>query len=76
LGQLFACRAIIYFGQFLKKKLEKCPDFCATYFHSKSPLLILTENGLGDILGDFLTKSSGHPEWHQGTAKRIKRNIE
>jgi hypothetical protein len=33
----------------------------ATLFHGKSSLLILTENGLGYNLGDFLKNSSGHP---------------
>jgi hypothetical protein len=32
------------------------------YFYGKKFALILTENGLGHILGDFSTNSSGHPD--------------
>jgi hypothetical protein len=32
------------------------------YFsHGKSYVLILKKNGLGSVLGDFFTNSSGHP---------------
>jgi hypothetical protein len=33
----------------------------ATYFHGKSYALIMTNDWLGHTLGDFLTRSSGHP---------------
>jgi hypothetical protein len=33
----------------------------ATFFLGKIYVLILTKNGLGYILGDFFTNSSGHP---------------
>jgi hypothetical protein len=35
--------------------------FCATLFLSIDYVLSLTENGLGNILGNFFTSSSGHP---------------
>jgi hypothetical protein len=36
--------------------------------------LILTENGLGYIVGDFFTKSSGHSEGRQ-SAKQAKKSF-
>jgi hypothetical protein len=39
------------------------PHFWTTFFHCKSDVLILTKNGLGYILGDFFTNSSGHLGW-------------
>jgi hypothetical protein len=32
-----------------------------TFFHGASYAFILSKNGLGSILGDFFTNSSGHP---------------
>jgi hypothetical protein len=37
------------------------PQFCATYFQSRDYVSILTKNGLGYILGDYFTNSSGRP---------------
>jgi hypothetical protein len=34
----------------------------APFFHGKSCVLMLTENGLGHILGTFFTNLSGHPD--------------
>jgi hypothetical protein len=48
IGRFFCLLAIVFFGQFWKIKV--------TY------ILILTKNGVGYILGDFLTNSSGHPD--------------
>jgi hypothetical protein len=54
-GQLFTL------GSFLKKIINY-PHFCATFFLSIDYYeLILTEKWLGNILGDLLTNSSGHP---------------
>jgi hypothetical protein len=33
-----------------------------TFFHGKSCVLILTKNRFGQILGDFFTNPSGHPD--------------
>jgi hypothetical protein len=33
--------------------------------HDKSNVLIQTKNGLGEILSDFFTNSSGHPDREQ-----------
>jgi hypothetical protein len=35
-----------------------------TFFNGKGSALILTKKGLGYILGDFLTNSSGQPATH------------
>jgi hypothetical protein len=45
---------------FLWPNIKSSPKFWATFFHGKSSTLVLTKNGLGHILGDFLTNSSGH----------------
>jgi hypothetical protein len=36
--------------------------FGLIFFHGKSYALICQKNGLGNILGDFFTNSSGHPD--------------
>jgi hypothetical protein len=36
----------------------------ATFFSTVEYVLILTKMGWGNILGDFFTNSSGHPDWH------------
>jgi hypothetical protein len=46
------------FGQFLKIIPMTSPHFWATFFHGKGHALILTKNGLGYILGDFLKTHS------------------
>jgi hypothetical protein len=45
-----------------KYLLENCRSIThlATLFHGEVCALILTRNGLGYILGDFFTNSSGH----------------
>jgi hypothetical protein len=51
--RIFTFWASVIFGQvFLNKK---CPLL-------KSYVFILTKNGMGHILGYFLTNSSGHPD--------------
>jgi hypothetical protein len=40
---------------------ERNADFISTFFSSTSCVLIHTKTGLGNILGDFFTYSSGHP---------------
>jgi hypothetical protein len=60
IGRIFAYWAIVYFGAvFLKKYIR---SFRAIFSTVKFMCyIILTENGLGHILGDFLANSSGHP---------------
>jgi hypothetical protein len=54
--RIFAHWAIVIFVYFLNTKVIK------TFIHGKSYKLILTKNGLGHILDDFFTNSSGHPD--------------
>jgi hypothetical protein len=56
IGQIFAQWGIVYFGQWFEN-YRRSAHFWATFFHGTSCVLILTKNGLGD----FFTKSSGHP---------------
>jgi hypothetical protein len=51
---------IVYFGQF-HEKYTISPNVCVTYVQGKNYVSTLAKNGLGYILGDFLTNSSGHP---------------
>jgi hypothetical protein len=48
--------AIVYSGQFEKSS----PNFWANFLNANIFSYIL-KNGLGHILGDFFTNSSGHP---------------
>jgi hypothetical protein len=48
------------FGQVFEK-WQKKPAFLDTFLESKSFVAISARNGLGGILGDFLTYSPGHP---------------
>jgi hypothetical protein len=41
-------------------KLQKWHKFLGFFFHGESNVLFFTKNGLGYILGDFPTNSSGH----------------
>jgi hypothetical protein len=53
LGDLFSL------GSFFKIT-ELAEIFDLLFFHGKSSVLSLTNNGLGYILGEFYTNSSGH----------------
>jgi hypothetical protein len=48
-------------GSFLKIT-EVAQNFLAAFFHEKRLCIILDRNGLGYILGNFFTYSSGHPD--------------
>jgi hypothetical protein len=61
IGLIFAQWAIVYFRQFWENYINY-PHFWYNFFLSICRKLILAEKGLGDILGDFLTNSSGHPD--------------
>jgi hypothetical protein len=54
--------AIVFFGLF-RKITEVAQMFGLLYFNGISNLLILTKNGLGYILCDFFTDSSGRSDW-------------
>jgi allantoicase len=65
---IFQTKIAQYYGQTLENG-----SFYATFnqnYVGKSYVLILTENGLGNIMGDFFTKSSGLPgfDWVVTTA--------
>jgi hypothetical protein len=51
------------FGGFLKLQ-KQTQKFWVAFFNGNSNALNLSLNGLGYILGDFFTKSSGYPGWH------------
>jgi hypothetical protein len=52
----------LFFGQFLND--PSIANFRTAFFRGKSCVLILTTNGLGNLLGDIFTNSSGHPAWN------------
>jgi hypothetical protein len=55
IGRIFANLAIPYFRN-LFESCKSSPNCCATLFHGKGVALILTKNGIGNILGDFFLK--------------------
>jgi hypothetical protein len=63
---------LVFLVTFLKiKKIS--PKCVQLYFRSKGNAIILAENGLGYILGDFFTSSSGHPDvFNFPTPKKIE----
>jgi hypothetical protein len=42
---------------------KSSPNFLATFFLSIDCVLFFSNIGLGYILGEFATNSSGHPGW-------------
>jgi hypothetical protein len=50
-----------YFGQFFFVNYRSSSHFLATFSHCCGYALNFTKNGLGYVLGDFFTNSSGHP---------------
>jgi hypothetical protein len=69
IGQNFAYWAIVSFGQGFRK-IRQSTDFWATLPHGEGEVLTVTNNGLGYILGDFFTNSSGHPDATTCAARR------
>jgi hypothetical protein len=59
--QIFAHWKIVFFGQFFLKNKEVPTWLLSYFFQQKMCALILTKNGLGYILGDFFTNTSGRP---------------
>jgi hypothetical protein len=53
--------AIVLCEQFFSEKYKSSLYKEQLCFRGKTYVLILTKNGLGYILGDFVTNSSGHP---------------
>jgi hypothetical protein len=60
LGAFSPIGPIFYSGRFFEKD-KISPNFCATFSRDSSCVLILTQHGLGYILGEFFTNSSGQP---------------
>jgi hypothetical protein len=62
IGRIFAYWVYDYFGQLFVQTLKVAPTF-GLLFHGKSYVSTLTDDGLGYILADFFTDSSGRPGW-------------
>jgi hypothetical protein len=61
IGRIFANWLSVYnFEQFFGN-YRSSPKTWATFCHCNSYVLSLTKYGLGHIVGDFFTNSSGHP---------------
>jgi phosphatidate phosphatase APP1 len=59
IGRIFTYCVVVYFGQLLENYIQKYPTFL--YFIPHLSLhMNFGKNGLGYILGDFFTNSSGH----------------
>jgi hypothetical protein len=62
LAEFFADFAIVFFGQFFLI-FQSRPNFWRYFFLTVKLVCInCGKKGLGYILGDFFTNSSGHPE--------------
>jgi hypothetical protein len=62
LGEVSTIGRLFSFVTFITLNyIQKYPKFGATFLHNKYCVLILANNGLGCILGDFFTNPSGHP---------------
>jgi hypothetical protein len=61
LGEIFADWVNVYFGLIILTYIS-IPKY-DLIVHGKSYVLIFTKTMLGDILGDFFSKPSGHPAW-------------
>jgi hypothetical protein len=64
IGRIFAYWVIVFFRQLLKIT-EVVKIFGFISFQGKSYVLIMTKKGLGHILGEFFTNSSGHPAFRR-----------
>jgi hypothetical protein len=62
-GRTFAHCAIDYLHTTVFKNTEEALLFGLLFSRSESYALIFTEHGLGHVLGNFFTNSSGHPAW-------------
>jgi hypothetical protein len=74
IGRIFACWAVVYSGQVFWK-LQNKPQFLGLFCPRPNVrAYIFTINGLGYILGDFFTNSSGHPgrRLHWGESVGVK----
>jgi hypothetical protein len=60
IGRIFAYWVTVDSGQFFENYRRR-RNFKTTFFRGKSYALVCQKNVLGYILGDFSTKSSGHP---------------
>jgi hypothetical protein len=63
IGRIFAFWAIVFSGQFFENK-RSSPKLWATIFRSKNYVLILPNNGLGDIFGRCFHKLIWSPCRH------------
>jgi hypothetical protein len=64
---------VVYIGQLFFLITELAHFFGLLFPQRTSYVFILTKNGLGYILGDFFTNSSGHPGRHVGFLHRVAR---
>jgi hypothetical protein len=61
IGRIFAPNGRLFLLGIFFEKYRSSPNLLATLPFGKIYALIVTNKGLGYILGDFFTNSSGHP---------------
>jgi hypothetical protein len=72
LGEFSSIGRLFSLGSFFRK-FPNSPNLWDTFSKVKFMcVLILTKNGLGHILGDFLTNPSGHTDWHSSALRMPK----
>jgi hypothetical protein len=60
LGEFSPIGSLFTLGSFVK--ITEVAPIIALLFNGKIYVLIISKTELGDILGDFFTNASGHPE--------------
>jgi hypothetical protein len=65
IGRIFACWSIVNFGKLIENYSSR-PNVWAKFSKGKRHALVLTMNGLGYTLDDFIKNTSGHPESYVG----------
>jgi hypothetical protein len=74
-GRIFACWPIDFFGYFFENSRSSL-NIWATFFHGKALYCFFYKNGLGYILGDFITSSSGHPALYLHSTASLFKQVE
>jgi hypothetical protein len=70
LGDVSHTWRVFTLGSFLKIIYLSSTNLWVTFFHGKKLCINFDKNGLGYILGDFFTSSSGHPARNAGRQER------
>jgi hypothetical protein len=71
---MFAYWVVVYIGLVIKIYRHGA-NFWITFSQQTGQAFIVTKNGLGNILGNFFTNSSGHPICEELGGKFLKKQF-